>query len=370
MEERFRASMLLAAAGDAIGYRDDIWEFNPSGADIHAQLKEMGGQSKIDVSKKGWMVSDDTVLHLATAEGMISAVLACVLNALFSSALYEEPPASSDDELMRRIMRHYLIGGADMNARAPGVTTMRSFKTVSDANDWRAIPFHDRHMGCGAAMRAMCIGLRYPDPKDIDKLIMICVESSRISHHHPTAYLGSVACALFTSYALLGYPVVSWGKRMLDEIPRVEEYVRAAGRDVDSNLKHFYIFVDTLTKGLKARNVLDGVGPAVFPERYGVQERDDYYNTLKHGPGMAGACGDDAVVIAYDALLGSGSSWSELVDRGVLHGGDNDSTGTMAGAWFGALYGLKGVHRTHYEGIEYYDRLVKAADKLFALSGL
>jgi len=27
----------------------------------------------------------------------------------------------------------------------------------------------------------------------------------------------------------------------------------------------------------------------------------------------------------------------------MLHGGDNDSTGTIAGAWYGALYGFRGV---------------------------
>jgi ADP-ribosylarginine hydrolase len=34
--------------------------------------------------------------------------------------------------------------------------------------------------------------------------------------------------------------------------------------------------------------------------------------------------------------------------RGILHGGDNDSTGTIAGAWYGALYGLNNVPSKHY----------------------
>jgi hypothetical protein len=36
------------------------------------------------------------------------------------------------------------------------------------------------------------------------------------------------------------------------------------------------------------------------------------------------------VIIAYDALLGAKGSWNELVYRGILHGGDNDSTGTAS----------------------------------------
>ena len=52
--------------------------------------------------------------------------------------------------------------------------------------------------------------------------------------------------------------------------------------------------------------------------------------------------------ISYDALLGSGDNWNELCYRGALHGGDSDSTGAIAGAWFGALYGFEGVPENHY----------------------
>jgi len=35
--------------------------------------------------------------------------------------------------------------------------------------------------------------------------------------------------------------------------------------------------------------------------------------------------------------------------RAVLHGGDNDSTGAIACAWFGALYGFHGVPQCNYK---------------------
>lgn len=54
-------------------------------------------------------------------------------------------------------------------------------------------------------------------------------------------------------------------------------------------------------------------------------------------------------MIAYDALLGAGGNWEELCLRAMLHGGDSDSTGTIAGAWFGAAFGLKGVPMSHIE---------------------
>lgn len=43
--------------------------------------------------------------------------------------------------------------------------------------------------------------------------------------------------------------------------------------------------------------------------------------------GWGGASGHDAPLIAYDALLFAPDNWEEVCLRGILHGGDNDSTG-------------------------------------------
>lgn len=63
-----------------------------------------------------------------------------------------------------------------------------------------------------------------------------------------------------------------------------------------------------------------------------------FYRSVSFSGRSGGSSGHDSVLIAYDALLGAGKSWEEYVLRGVLHGGDSDSTGCIGAAWRGFKY--------------------------------
>lgn len=63
------------------------------------------------------------------------------------------------------------------------------------------------------------------------------------------------------------------------------------------------------------------------------------------------------MIIAYDAMLGCDNNWNELVLRGVLHGGDNDSTGTICCAFYGALAGFLKVNKKNYQGLEEFPKI-------------
>jgi len=41
--------MVLSGVGDAVGYRNGAWEFCNSGAEIHAQLRHLGGLAQLTV---------------------------------------------------------------------------------------------------------------------------------------------------------------------------------------------------------------------------------------------------------------------------------------------------------------------------------
>ena len=343
---RFEASMVLAGVGDAIGYKNGNWEFCRSGERIHEQLEQLGGLDGISVNPQNWMISDDTVMHIATAEALLS-------------------DWDTHKELYHALAKQYRECMRDMSGRAPGLTCSATIRTLRPGvPDGHVIPFNPKGGGCGAAMRSAPIGLFYSKPKQIHDLVAVSIEAGRMSHNHPTGFLGSLATALFVSYAVQNKPLKEWGAGLLQTLDTAMDYVQDVGRDVKENKENWSYFKEKWTNYLKLRGILDGKAEPTFPEKYGISERDEFYKSLSFS-GTGGASGHDAPMIAYDALLSSGDSWSELCHRSMLHGGDSDSTGIIAAACWGAMHGYKGVPKGHYHKLEYVDKLKSLAKKIY-----
>lgn len=341
----FKASMVLAGVGDALGYKNGSYEFCRSGTAINEEVEGDGGVSKIKVDPKHWMVSDDTVMHIGTAEALVSKW-------------------TNSEELYLEFADKYIKSMHDMAGRAPGNTCLSSTRQLRPKlSKGYLIPFNPFGGGCGAAMRAAPIGLYYNCSDQLNELVAVSIESGRMTHNHPTGYLGAMSTALFVSYAFQKKPLVEWGIGLLKTLDIAWEYIEKEGRDVEENRKHWSYFKDHWIKYLSTRGISDGQSQPKFPTPYGPLERDAFYKSVSFS-GWGGASGHDAPMIAYDALLGCGNSWEELCKRGMFHGGDSDSTGIIAAACWGAMNGFEGVPECNYQRLEYRDRLEKLAKQL------
>ena len=169
-----------------------------------------------------WKYSDDTVMHIATAR-----------------ALVQGRPADPLPALATALAREYKQCSRCMSGRAPGKTCMKALSIIQeDGSNWNKIPFAElKGGGCGAAMRAACIGLYLH--RDHEKLVALAVEAGRITHHNPIGYLGSVVAAYFTALALQKAPIATWPARLFEFcFPAARRWVEAAGREVKSNLEN------------------------------------------------------------------------------------------------------------------------------------
>ena len=67
----------------------------------------------------------------------------------------------------------------------------------------------------------------------------------------------------------------------------------------------------------------------------------------------------DCVLLAYDAFLGANKDWNELCLRSILYQREGIQTGLIAGAWFGAFNGFKGIPEINYLGNYVYSEKKK-----------
>ena len=70
--EKFQAAMLLGAVGDALGFGHAARESSGSGARVQGEMGKGGGLDHLVLSPEMWPVSDNTIMHLATAGALVT----------------------------------------------------------------------------------------------------------------------------------------------------------------------------------------------------------------------------------------------------------------------------------------------------------
>lgn len=367
LDEKIRASLLLCGVGDAIGYHDGAFEFSTDAAGIQAAIDhEGGGAAIVPDPSKGWMVSDDTVQHLATLQALVDNV-GRLPNKSPASAGATAEDVERFSAVMTSMARHHVASWSDMDGRAPGGTCRRGVTYLSaDGATWdTAVPFRNtRNAGCGSAMRAMGLGAVLFSEADEQLLVALAAESGALSHHSVAGCAAAVVSATGCALGVRGVPVSAWPAHVVGKtLPLCEAYLasRGGGRAVASAvIRPLMAAFAAPWVAAAASTPADGAIMA-HEQADSPSARDARYRSLGHGWDAI-----SSVFISWDALQACDGDWARFINYAAAHGGDSDSTAAIGGAWFGALYGLRGVPNTQTATVEYHERMETMAKALHA----
>ena len=375
LNEKIKASIFLLSYFETLGFNNGHWEFNYGSSSIDNigqgaytwlsiihHFFAIGGFSNIDLTN--WNASDDTIMTIATG-------LACLKGG--SEKKYIEEYVKILPEL-----KH--------DKRISGINTINTLELVKRLQSIDKLESKVSMGGNAAAMRTSIIGLIYYQEKDIDLLIENSIIASRVTHNYSLGYLGGLVTALFTSYAIRNVPVWEWSKNLIKlyEAGNIDNYMKKTNiyqkynEEKDNFFDSWYQYNEQKLSKFKYKpfeyshydNRIDSLNDYNDYKLKGT--KDDY--------SKFGSSGLSCVIVAYDSLLSSfiskkipfdlndkesiKISLDSLIFFSCLHFGDNDTTGAVSGAWYGALYGFLNFDKKKLEQLEYKNELNKICNMI------
>ncbi len=368
IDEKIEASLMLSSYLETVGYKNGHWEFNYNYGDIIDKNKNnkvwitlihnffvLGGVQNLCI--KNWNSSDDTVLSMAIFE-------ACINGGGYSN--YVKYYLKYKDLLFDK-------------KRNAGLETINSIQLLDREHNIKLddIPIRSSMGGNGAAMRTGPIGLIYR--RNVEKVIDESIISSQITHNYFLGFLGGMVTALFTYFAINNIKPWKWANELIklydDKI--IHKYYPSKHdiKDLDEYMGLWKKYQETRIPKLKYKNNIEEY---IFPENrldYLMEFEYNKHNKTKYNE--IGANGLTCCIFTYDCLLSSLITpcsnildfdnciinWESFYILSTIHPGDNDTTGSIAGSWYGAYCGYDNIDKTKMKELEFYKEIKNLINK-------
>ncbi len=315
------ACLLGGALGDGFGY---AVEFD-SLANIH-KLHGPGGLREPYFRGGELVVSDDTQMSLFTLEGLTRAmldgdpsdpVLVEQVRLAYLDWLATQDPRAQGSNQSSRLLKH-----AAMHAqRAPGKTSLSALSQGASGTPERPI---NNSKGSGGIMRVGIVGVMPNMPPA--RAFRIGARIAALTHGHPSGYLSAGLMAASVRGLLEDLPLhlaLMQAASLAREWPGHEEALDQLHSAIDLTVQPF---------------------TGTLPEALG-----------------QGWVGEQALAIAVYAASRS-QSFQEVMTIAANHGGDSDSTASLAGELFGAQHGLEALPHAWIRRLDVLDAALDLAD--------
>lgn len=334
-ESRFLGCLLGGALGDALGYPV---EFVRSAEQIANRFGVRAPENLAYAGEEAF-ISDDTQMTLFSAEALVRArALGSSSVTHFALGAYQRwfaTQAMSPSGTGRGCGgQGLLLAEPRLHARrAPGATclgalalsfTRRAIATVEDPPNGSK--------GCGAVMRAAPFGLAATTR---EQAFLHARDAAVLTHGHPSAFLSAAYLAALV-------------------------YDIARGATLEQSMDH----ADGLLSTQPEHQELTA---ALVKAREIAKQRALSCEAIEKIGG--GWVGEEALAIGIAcALTATAGDVAQTLWRAVMHGGDSDSTGSIAGNLVGTMFGVEALPSQWLQQLELRTLVVRLAQDLYACS--
>lgn len=334
IRNRFRGCLIGGAVGDALGAPVEFISHD----EIVRCFGSQGIRDYVPAYGVLGAITDDTQMTLFTAEGLLRANVRermrglttysgvtdhSYLRWLETQGIKAPVEIGRDGWLWKQEALHH--------RRAPGNTCLSALKSKKSFGD----AARNDSKGCGGVMRVAPVGMFGWHYRDRDgaaeEVFNLASEIAGLTHGHPSGKWPAGVLAVLVLRGLEGIP-------LKESLPEAKAILRTRQRHEET------------LNAIEAAETLAALGqPATVPQ------------IEKLGGGWVA---EEALAIGlYCALVAE--NFEQGIHLAVNHGGDSDSTGSIAGNLLGALLGEDAIPARWSTSLELADVIREVADDLY-----
>lgn len=357
MKNNYNAALILYVLGDTIGFKNGEWKFNYSKEtsleitnEILYDFIGLGGVNGIDLSD--WITSDKTLYNISMCESILK------YNNKLDDKFYEVIKSN-----LIQTYKNIIKDEKNSISRYSHPVLVHYINKLKNT-DGRYLPYDPLTGTNDAATRNISIGLAFHNKEQLDTLIELSINSSKLTNNSPYGYLASLTISYFISLGIQEIDINQWVFMLIDllESDKVRNYINTKNNDemmeYISYIRYWKKYLDTRfvdTKPLKIR----ATDNLLFRLKY------YYENFVKDTKYEIGVSGISAVIMTYDSLIDCDGKWEKLICYSMIHAGDSNSVGALSGCLYGILYGFGDVPSNMLKHIEFKDELNILSKKLY-----